>query len=200
MRLSHLPTQAAWRHDGARAGFEVLFPDDIDSGHVLRGCTTGWEGGSAWSVGYLIEVDAGWRTMRAEATGRVRTGDLRRVAERIDGDRWLVDGVLRPDLDGCVDVDFETSAATNTLPLHRLDLPVGEWTDAPAAFVRAEDLRVERLEQSYCHTAEGSGTLTVDYRSPTFDFAATLEYDESGLIVAYPGIASRFTAERRTSS
>jgi uncharacterized protein len=34
-------------------------------------------------------------------------------------------------------------------PARRLELAVGRHADAPAAYVRAEDLRVERLEQRY---------------------------------------------------
>jgi hypothetical protein len=46
-------------------------------------------------------------------------------------------------------VDFESSALTNAFPVHRLELQVGEEADAPAAYVRALDLSVERLDQRY---------------------------------------------------
>ena len=38
---------------------------------------------------------------------------------------------------------------TNALPVHRMALPVGTRGDAPAAYVRADGLAVERLEQTY---------------------------------------------------
>jgi hypothetical protein len=43
---------------------------------------------------------------------------------------------------------------TNTLPVHRLDLPAGAQVAAPAAYVRALDLTVERLEQTYSRIAD----------------------------------------------
>lgn len=38
--------------------------------------------------------------------------------------RWLLDGEPAPHLEGCRDVDLESSAMTNSLPLHRMELPV----------------------------------------------------------------------------
>jgi uncharacterized protein len=182
MRLEPLPATAAWQHVGARSGFEVLFSD----GRVLEGHTTAAEGGQIWWVRYLIELDASWRTLRAEVTGRSRTGPRLTVLERIDGDRWTIDDVPAPQLDGCVDVDLESSAVTNTLPIHRLEFAEGVPVPSPAAYVRA-DLSVERLEQMYTAGSE----LRFGYAAPAFEFAAELRYDSSGLIVNYPGIATR---------
>ena len=104
-----------------------------------------------------------------------------------DGGHWLVDGQAAPRLDGCLDVDLESSAMTNAFPVHRLGLPVGGQAAAPAAYVRALDLAVERLEQTYVRTADDS----YDYASPAFDFECRLVYDDSGLVLDYPGIAVR---------
>lgn len=182
MRLEPLPTSAAWQHVDARAGFEVLFAE----AGGLAGHTTAVEQGQAWYVGYRIEVDASWRTRRAEVTGQSAAGRRTTVLERDDGDRWTVDGEPVPQLDGCMDVDLESSAVTNTLPIHRLEFPPGEAMACPAAYVRA-DLTVARLEQTY--TARGD--LRFGYAAPAFDFTTELRYDASGLIVDYPGIARR---------
>jgi len=63
-------------------------------------------------------------------------------------------------------------------------------TRTTAAFVRADDLRVERLEQTYTRLDDG---VHFAYTSMTFSFACNLAYDTSGLIVDYPGIATRLT-------
>lgn len=59
--------------------------------------------------------------------------------------------------------------------------------EAPAAYVRVADLAVERLEQRYTRR---SSTL-YDYEAPVFDFACGLRYDRAGLVIDYPGIATR---------
>lgn len=108
---------------------------------------------------------------------------------RSDGEgRWTVDGLHAPHLDGIVDVDLEASVCTNTLPIHRLTMPLGEEVEAPAAFVRALDLSVSRLEQTYRRRDE----RRYGYTSANGTFRAVLEYDAAGLIIDYPGIAVRF--------
>jgi hypothetical protein len=57
--------------------------------------------------------------------------------------------------------------------------------------VRALDLGVERLEQTYLRTANRNSHQCYQYAAPAFDFAAELCFDEAGLIVEYPGIAVR---------
>ncbi|MFY0407576.1 putative glycolipid-binding domain-containing protein [Solicola sp. PLA-1-18] len=188
MTYDPLPRSAAWRHLGARDGFEVLHVDHHDRGLTLRGHTSAVEDGVAWSVGYVVEVDPAWRTLRAVVTGSGADGDRSTTLERT-GQHWLVDGERRPDLDGYVDVDLESSAVTNTLPVHRLALEAGTPRAAPAVFVRADDLRVESIEQTY-RRLDDAGTRFA-YESATFGVACDLTYDRHGLVVDYPGLAAR---------
>lgn len=187
MRFLEPPRSAAWQHIAARRGFEVVFLHTKGAG----GETTAVEGDEVWTVRYSIALRSDWSTISAEITGQSTTG-TREVVLRSDGHgRWQVDGLHRPDLDGCLDVDLESSAFTNALPVHRLDLAVGEEAEAPAAYVRAVDLSVERLEQQYLRLADASGHERYRYRAPRFDFECELVYDESGLVIDYPSIATR---------
>jgi uncharacterized protein len=188
MAFRPLPTAASWEHRDARSGFEVaFFAAGADGGWVIEGSTAALEAGDAWVVTYRIEIDAGWRTRRA-LIGSRSVGGARETRLESDGaGHWLVDGVAAPGLDGCLDVDLESSAMTNTMPVHRLDLGFGAAEGAPAAYVRAVDLGVGRLEQTYRRVGAG----LYEYAAPAFDFAARLTYDESGLVTDYPGIARR---------
>ena len=104
---------------------------------------------------------------------------------------WLIDGVRAPQLDGCLDVDLESSSLTNAFPVHRLGLEVGQAAQAPAAYVRALDLEVQRLEQRYVRLPDGATGQRYHYSSPQFNFECELAYDRSGLVIDYPGIAVR---------
>lgn len=96
-----------------------------------------------------------------------------------------------PQLDGCLDVDLESSSCTNAFPVHRLGLRVGQGSEAPAAWVRALDLSVERLEQRYVRLDDDGPRTRYDYTAPDLGFTSRLVYDESGLVLEYPGIAVR---------
>jgi hypothetical protein len=80
---------------------------------------------------------------------------------------------------------------TNALPVHRLVLDVGQQASAPAVYVRAVGLNVERLEQSYVRLADEAGQQRYRYTAPAFGFACQLDYDDAGLVLSYPGIAVR---------
>ncbi|RZT16690.1 hypothetical protein EV649_4223 [Kribbella sp. VKM Ac-2569] len=187
MELRALPAAASWTHSGARVGFEVLF---AGAGR-LRGRTSAREGDSTWHVGYDITVGADWATESVHAVNSTSSGDLEVALTRFPDGRWTVNGEARPDLDGCRDVDFESSAVTNTLPVHRLPFVPGTAVDVPAAFVQADDLTVVRLEQRYTLTSSDERGHVFHYESATFDFECELTFDASGLVLDYPGIATR---------
>ena len=138
-----------------------------------------------WALDHPISSDLGGWSLNGE------------YETRLDADgsgHWEIDGSSVPELDGCLDVDLESSACTNTIPVHRLKLRVGQSVEAPAAYVRALDLRVERLEQNYMRVdddGDDGDRHRYRYRSPAFGFEARLVYDASGLVLDYPGIASR---------
>ena len=185
------PPTAAWEHHHARSGFEVAYFHLLDDGVRIEGCTTALEDGQTWAVDYVIALDTTWTTRRARISGRSASG-LRSIVIEADGaGHWLVNGEDVPHLDGCLDVDLESSAMTNALPVHRLGLPVGGRATAPAAYVRALDLAVEQLEQSYARVTDETSHQRYDYSAPAFEYACRLLYDESGLVIDYPGIAVR---------
>lgn len=191
--LAQPPPFATFVHAGGRDGFEAVWfrrATTTADGYVLDGGTTAFEDDDPWSVHYRVEVDDRWQTTRVEATGVSASGRYTLRAERRDG-RWRVNDADRPDLDGCVDIDVEASLVTNTLAIHRIDLDAATPQDAPAAFVRADDLRVERLEQTYRCTDRSGERIVFDYTSATFDVACDLVVDTSGIVVDYPGLGRR---------
>ena len=185
------PATACWQHPEARSGFEVAYFREAEDGWAVEGTTAALEETRTWVVTYSIRLDAGWVTRSAQIMARTISGS-REIFLQSDGTgHWLIDGVRAPDLDGCLDVDLESSAMTNTLPVHRLGLPQGGQAGAPAAYVRVVDLRVDRLEQTYQRIADQAGRQRYDYAAPAFGFTSRLVYDESGLVLDYPGIARR---------
>lgn len=185
------PRTAAWQHVDARAGFEVVTFGATAIGHRVEGCTTAVEDGAAWIVDYQLHLDSMTTTRRAEVRTRTAAGPAAITVEADGAGRWWVDGERAEQLDGCLDIDLESSAMTNAFPVRRLGLAVGQRAEAPAAYVRAIDLVVERLEQTYVRLPDDGPRQRYDYASPAFDFTAILVYDESGLVLDYPGIATR---------
>jgi hypothetical protein len=191
MAFVPLPPSAAWAHRDTRLGFEVAYFQPLNPGYLLSGATTAVEEGQSWIVDYRLRVDSRWRTRSARVAGRSTTGLYARLLESDTEGRWRIDGEPAPHLDGCLDVDLESSAMANTLPVHRLALFPGAPAQVPAAYVRSLSLSVERLEQHYTRISDEGPRQHYRYVAPAFDFSCRLVYDEAGLVLTYPGIAER---------
>lgn len=174
-----------------REGFEVAFFTRAQDALSIEGATSGLESGEGWIVSYLLELDDLWRTRKAQIRSRTQAGTAEVTLESDGAGLWSVDGHVREELNGCMDVDLESSSLTNAFPVHRLGLEPGESADAPAAYVRASTLTVERLSQRYLRLGVSTGGQQFEYEAPTFDFRCRLVYDRFGLVLEYPGIASR---------
>jgi uncharacterized protein len=189
--MATLPPAAAWRHVGAREGFEVVFLRGAEEGYRCDGEVAAVEDGLAWAVRYSLVLDRSWETRSAHVWSRSPGAEWELRLETDGRGGWHVDGSLAPGLAGCLDVDLEASAFTNALPIHRLALAVGESADAPAAYVCVLEASVERLEQRYERLADDGARSRYDYAASVFEFRDVLVYDEAGLILEYPGIAVR---------
>ena len=190
MLLDPLPSQASWQHRGVRDAFEVVWPTSVGDAHRLRGATTGVEAGAGWTVSYDVELDAAWRTRTVvvRVVGRDGAGEV--LLERDDADRWSVDGLHWPDLDGVSDVALESSVATGTLPLQRLDLHVGEPMAVDAVLVRL-DLRVARVRQTYELLERDDGAVAIACAPAAPGRARTVVHDSAGLVTDDPEVATR---------
>lgn len=129
---------------------------------------------------YFVLCDDAWRTRSAHVIGWIesRTVDLLITAEN---GHWSINGVPQPQVDGCTDVDLNFSPSTNTLPIRRLNLAIGESAVVHAAWLRFPALTLERLDQTYRRT----GLRTWQYSSD--NFTAAMEVDEQGLVRKYEG-------------
>lgn len=185
------PRWAAWRHVDARSGFEVVFFRAGARGLRVDGRTAAVEDRRPWSVEFRIELDDGWAT-RTACVSELTSDGRREVQLEADGSgRWRVNGAEASTLDGCFDVDLGASAFTNALPVRRLRIAGDAPVPAPAAYVRAPGLAVERLEQISTRLPGVIGRRRYCYAAPSFGFEAELTYDDNGLVLDYPGIALR---------
>jgi uncharacterized protein len=152
------------------------------AGPLLTGTVVLESEGLPLLVRYTVACDPDWHTREARLS--VRQGGTRRaLVLQVDAhQRWWRDGRELPELRGCVDVDLSVTPATNTLPIRRLDLAVGQGRDATAAWVRLPDLSLERLDQRYTRLS----TTRYRYESGGGAFSAELDTDPLGLVTLYP--------------
>jgi uncharacterized protein len=149
-----------------------------DDGFELSGLILQEHKDAPYVVRYRIRVDQGWRTREAEV--EVENGGSRRLRLSADaGGQWSGEGRRLNELDGCLDVDLEWSPSTNTLPIRRLALAVGETKAVAAAWIRFPSLELERLDQSYERLDQHR------YRYRSGRFTADLTVGDDGLVLEY---------------
>jgi hypothetical protein len=98
-----------------------------------------------------------------------------------------------PELHGISDVDLSVTPSTNTPPLRRLGLGVGQATELTAAWVRLPSLDVAPLRQVYRRIEAN----IYEYDAPDLRFRATLEVDGDGVVRKY-GALWRLVGGERT--
>jgi len=170
-------TAVLWQASDGGSDLCVLEP--AGRGRRLRGTVLTHEGKEPVEIRYSVTVDAGWVTLDAEVLVAFAGAELREPVEL--GDLWS--GRERPpELADCVDVDLGFTPATNTVPIRRLGLEVGEEAEIAVAWLRWPELRVERALQRYARVGDGR------YRYRQEDFSAELLVDELGLVLEYEGL------------
>ena len=142
---------------------------------------------SAYRVHYGIDCDSSWQVRGVRVEDLLSPKVVSLVCAN-DG-RWSdEEGDPRPDLDGCTDVDIMITPFTNTLPIRRLNLKVGEAKEISVVYVGLPGLVISRFEQRYtCLSLNENGGM-YRYENVKSDFTADLTVDTDGLVVDYPNI------------
>ncbi|MFB6154713.1 MAG: putative glycolipid-binding domain-containing protein [Haloferacaceae archaeon] len=143
------------------------------------------------TVAYEIRADREWRTRALDVTVHgQQTGRLSLVTD--DPGEWEVEaGQAGTDVAGPVDVDLAATPFTNTLPIRRLDLGVGEAADVPVVYVSAPDLTVSVADQRYTRLGPAGDGERYRYENATSGFEAEITVDAEGFVVSYPGLYDR---------
>jgi hypothetical protein len=135
-------------------------------------------------LAYRLTCDAAWVTRDGTVSGWVgeRDCDLR-ITRSAEG-RWTVNEEARPNLEGCRDLDFGFTPATNLSQLRRIALEIGHVADVPVAWLDPAAATIDVLHQRY----ERRTTDAYWYEAPRFNYAAELTVRPSGFVRYYPSL------------
>ena len=143
---------------------------------------------------YRLTWDESWRLRDAElavATER----STRSLSLQTDGQgHWRhADGQPIDELDGCMDIDIWPTPFTNSFPIRREPMAVGERRQFRMAWIFAPDLTVRPQRQAYTRLAE---RLYLFENLDGSGFRAELGVDEDGIVLDYPDLFRRVKQTR----
>lgn len=147
----------------------------------LQGEVVVVEEGRPFAVSYRVECDDAGLTARARV--QVKRGGVRdelTMIRRPAGD-WTANGRSLPELQEIADVDLSISPSTNTPPIRRLRLDIGQAAELTAAWVKLPSLEIAPLRQVYRRIAAS----TYAYEAPDLQFHAKLDVDSDGVVQRY---------------
>lgn len=163
------------------AGHEYARIYSENSARFLEGTTIFVDEKKSCKLDYRIECDANWETLHAKVSGF--TGD-KKIDFEIAADSnkiWTMNGEEISVVRNCTDVDLNFSPVTNTLPIRRLNLQIGEKAKVRAAWLRFPSFKLELLEQIYERTGENKYA----YESADGTFRVEIETNDFGLATRY---------------
>lgn len=142
-----------------------------ESGAVIDSRVVGSYQGSLYHVEYKIQTNEKWETIRFE------------LKTQVNGKQQI----HKRDLEQPVDIDIPLTPFTNTLPIRRLKLAIGETREISVLYldILADNFRM--LRQKYHRISE----FEYKYENVPNDFEAVITVDEDGLVVDYPELFVR---------
>lgn len=180
-----LPQVIRWR-DWAGSGLEhVILSEKIGFISAQSSVISGSEH-TGFAAQYSLKLDQNWCVLEVEATvlGAADSVSLRHTNEG----QWFDDNnSLLPDLQGIFDVDLSITPFTNTLPIRRLRLGIGESAEITTAYISFPQLTVSPDPQRYTRLS----LERYRYESRNSDFAREIIVDRDGLVITYPGLFRR---------
>ena len=149
-----------------------------------------------YQVHYHILTNPQWQTLFFEIHSRIN-GRVRHLQFEGDGaGHWKSGSREATQFDGCIDIDIPLTPFTNTLPINRLDIPVGGERQIQVLYIDLLEGRLSGLQQKYVRRAID----IYHYENVPNDFEADIEVDTAGLVVDYPALFVRTALHRQVSS
>ena len=138
---------------------------------------------------YCLTWDERWSLHSAELVVATEHS-TRSLALRSDGNgQWQhADGRAMDELDGCMHVDIWPTPFTNSFPIRRVPMTVGERLQFQVAWISAPDLTVCPKTQAYTRLGD---RLYLFEDLDGSGFKAELTVDEDGIVLDYPPLFRR---------
>jgi hypothetical protein len=159
---------------------------------IFRGTILTLVHDAAAEARYEIACDTLFQTRRANIYLRDSSSERSLKIDAQDG-HWFENGRENQTVKGAVDIDLGWSPSTNTLPIRRLKLKVGETSGGfSAVWVRFPELTLQPLPQEYTRLADRQ----YRYSSRGGAFVANLVVDDNDLVLDYEGFWQRVKSSK----
>jgi hypothetical protein len=165
---------------------------DTGSGAEIRSSVEVMQNGTVHCVEYHIKTNENGETLYFHVANR-HDHLIEHFIFKGDGKgNWESNHRGIDDFSGCIDIDMSITPSTNSLPIQRLNLPVGEEAEIQVLYVDILKNTLVPVKQKYTRLSEHE----YKYENVPNDFETTIRVDESGFVTDYPGLFVRKAFDR----
>jgi hypothetical protein len=179
-----------WRRIGLQ-GLEHLSLNEVEGGYRVDSFLSVEAELGGVTCEYHFDLDPGWRTKLFMLNQHQAGVDTALRIESAGEKQWRVNDELRPELDGCFDLDLTVSPFTNTLAIRQIGLAPDEAKEFLAVYVKLPQLEVIRQRQRYRRLDASDPPLRFLYEGLETGFIEEITVDEHALVERYPRFAER---------
>ena len=146
-----------------------------------------------YHINYLILLNRNWTTLRFDISGHVSNDKISIEANKEPDDHWNVNGQYIDQSRTCIDIDLSLTPFTNTLPINRLGLSVGDQQIIDVLYIDLLEKSWKTVKQKYIRLSADE----YKFENVPNDFESQIRVDENGLVENYPGLFERRNAPLR---
>jgi len=163
---------------------------------IVDGQITGEGLGKLLNVKYKLEINNKWE-IQSFLVDLQSDISFTISLHKDKAGQWIDDkGNIQTQLAPCSDIDISLTPFTNTLPINRLNLPVGASKDITVIYIDLPNNQYKPVNQRYTNL----NNEIYKYDNLESGFTSLLEVDNEGIVVNYPGIWHRVSPENEKKS
>lgn len=140
---------------------------------------------------YNIYCDLDWKVKKFDI--QIFCDKHKNIILQSDGNGiWTTDSnELVEDLKGCIDIDISITPFTNTIPIRRLLLKVGESKEIKVVYVDIYNYSLTPVKQRYTCLDSNLNGYKYRYENLNNGFTAEFFVDKEGVVIDYPDLFKR---------
>ncbi|MDR7129730.1 hypothetical protein J2X69_002075 [Algoriphagus sp. 4150] len=165
---------------------ENCIVDNISDSVIINSVIIGVYLEKIYRVEYDIILDRNWRTKSCQIKSQINK-EIKIYELLQEKNRWFVNGRSHPEFNDCFDIDISLTPLTNSLPINRLKLNIGQEKKVNVIYIDLMDNTIKHVKQKYRRISTG----IYKYENIPNDFEAEIKVDDAGFVVDYPQLFER---------
>lgn len=179
-----------WNKDREGVGLEHLLLAEHFADSVVLAFD---EEDGPFRLTYRLRWDDSWQLRDAELVVTTERFTRSLILQTDGQGNWRYgDGRAIAELDGCRDIDIWPTPFTNSFPIRREPIAVGERKQFRMAWISAPNLTIQLQPQAYTRLAD---RLYLFENLDGSEFQAELPVDDEGIVLDYPDLFRRVLAD-----